>query len=192
MLFPPWTDVLLAAETPIRQFLSRHVASRPDIDDIIQEAGARVCLADAEGRLPVNGVGQFMLVSAAAIFNEYVSCGRIAGRELRYTELPSLDDDHAIRQRAKVPTVDRLIELIGDLPSQTRRVFTLHRVYGYAQETIAQRLNISPEAVQDHLARAGRYIFGVLYKGASRATRRPLQRWIASLWNRIAGRRGHG
>ena len=135
--------------------------------------GARVCLADAEGRLPVNGVGQFMLVSAAAIFNEYVSCGRIAGRALPLTELPSLTDDHVIRQRAKDPTVDQLIELIGDLPSQTRRVFTLHRVYGYSQETIAQRLHISPEAVQGHLIRAGQYIFGVLYKGGAASDASP-------------------
>jgi len=40
------------------------------------------------------------------------------------------------------------------LPLQTRRVLVLKKVYGYSQGAIAEELNLSASAVEDHIAAA--------------------------------------
>ncbi len=53
--------------------------------------------------------------------------------------------------------VRRLAELVGDLPEQCRRVFTLSKVYGLSQAEIAVRLGISVSTVDKHVVRGLRF-----------------------------------
>jgi len=52
----------------------------------------------------------------------------------------------------------RLRLLLDQLPAQRKQVFILHRLEGYSYKEIAERLSISVKTVDNHVARAIKYL----------------------------------
>lgn len=67
---------------------------------------------------------------------------------------------------------------IGQLPAQQQMVYRLAKQEGLSREEIAERLNISPNTVRNHLAAAVEYIRSYFNKEASALV------WIA-IWNSL-------
>lgn len=62
---------------------------------------------------------------------------------------PSAEHMAAYRQ-----LVERVVELLAQLPPRRREVYLLFRAHGHTQAEIAQRLNITEAAVAKHVVRA--------------------------------------
>ncbi len=60
-----------------------------------------------------------------------------------------------------------LENVISQMPPQQRLVYKLAKQEGWTREEIAQRLNISPNTVKNHLAAAVEYLRSYFKKGAS-------------------------
>jgi RNA polymerase sigma-70 factor (family 1) len=55
-------------------------------------------------------------------------------------------------------TIDRIIETIGKLPPQCRRIFRLFYLHGKSYNEIAQELNLSPQTVRNQKQRAAKLL----------------------------------
>jgi RNA polymerase sigma-70 factor (ECF subfamily) len=64
-------------------------------------------------------------------------------------DAPSADDAVAARQR-----LARLLTALGELPEQTRRVFTMHKLDGKSYAEVATELGVSRSAVEKRMMAA--------------------------------------
>lgn len=152
-----WIDAnALAHEREVRGWLRRHVRSlsSADIDDLIQEAYARLWLADfdriEDGRRYFYSVVRNLLLEQArrARIVPMERMGEI--ESLRFaSEEPGPDRHFSGRQE-----VQRLQRAIATLPPQCRRAFELQRFSELSLREVAGELGVSIKTVEKHLSKA--------------------------------------
>src|SRR5262245_54191388 len=146
--------VLRACRSAVARFFGRMV-SRHDVDDMLQEAFTRSY--EAAGKSTLRNPRAFLLRTATNLaVNPLARSGSRAGapnEELQWPELQQLSAEAAdsaldAKQRFVV-----FCRAVGGLPEECRRAFILKKVYGLSQQDIADRLGITPSAVEKHLAK---------------------------------------
>jgi len=136
--------------------LRRHIytLAATDIDDLVQEAYARLWLADfacvTDGRSYFFGVIRNLLLQRA--------------RRARIVPMERLGEIEALRIPSEEPgperhvtarqELERLLAIVDGLPDQCQRAFKLQRFHGLSQREIAKEMNISEKTVEKHLAAA--------------------------------------
>jgi RNA polymerase sigma factor (sigma-70 family) len=163
-----WIEThILPIEGEVRGWLRRHVHSLApaDVDDLIQEAYARLWLADFN--LIVNGRSYFY----AALRNLLLEHARRAKivpmerlGEIEALRIPS-EEPGPERQATARQDLERLLAIVERLPEQCQRAFRLQKFYGYSQREIAKEMQISEKKVEKHLAAALLRVLDALRKG---------------------------
>lgn len=160
-----WIDAnALAHEREVRGWLRRHVRSlsTADIDDLIQEAYARLWLADFER---IDDGRRYFYSVVRNVLLEQARRARIVPMErmgeidsLRFaSEEPGPDRHFSGRQE-----VQRLQRVISTLPPQCRRAFELQRFSEMSTREVAGELGISIKTVEKHLSKALSRVIAVL------------------------------
>ena len=147
---------ILPHEAEVRGWLRRHVytLSRADADDLIQEAYARLWLADfsriAHGR-------SYFYTIIRTLLAEHARRARIVPME-RLGEIEALripsEEPGPERQVSARQELEHLERILESLPEQGRRAFRLQKFQGLSQREIAQEMGISEKTVEKHLAGA--------------------------------------
>lgn len=157
---------ILPYEAEVRGWLRRrvHTLSRADADDLIQEAYARLWLADFSK--VVNGRG-YLYAVVRNLLLEHARRARIVPME-RLGEIEALciphEDPGPERQVTARQELERVVAIIDALPEQSRRAFRLQKFGGLSQREIAQAMKISEKTVEKHLAGALRRLLEALTK----------------------------
>lgn len=147
---------ILPFEPELRGWLRRQtrILGPMDVDDLIQEAFARVWAVDfskiRNGRAYLYATVRHLL-TANARHNRVVSIvllGEIESLNL-ISEEPGPDREVGAWQE-----LERIRAIVSQLPPQCRRVFTLRKFEGLSHMEIAQRMGITPKTVINHLTRA--------------------------------------
>jgi RNA polymerase sigma factor (sigma-70 family) len=147
---------ILPHEGEVRGWLRRHVRSlgASDIDDLIQEAYARLLTADhtqiVNGRSYLFTVIRNLLMRQARRAR-IVPMERMG--EIETLRLPS-DEPGPERKVSSRQELERLEHIVNHLPEQARRAFQLQKFHGLTQREIAQEMRISEKTVEKHLATA--------------------------------------
>jgi RNA polymerase sigma-70 factor (ECF subfamily) len=147
---------LMPYEGEIRGWLRRHAytLSAADVDDVIQEAYAR--LWSANFACIDNGRSYFYTVVRNLLL-EQARRARIVPME-RLGEIESLSiissDSGPERRVSAREELAQLLTIVASLPTQCRRAFELQKLEGCSQREIAQQMGISEKTVEKHLARA--------------------------------------
>ncbi|MDP3073235.1 MAG: sigma-70 family RNA polymerase sigma factor [Opitutaceae bacterium] len=147
-------------DSALRAYLTKRFPSLPDHDDLVQETYLRTVRAWKSGRL--THVRGFLFTAARNIAIDLVR-GRGAGHENLTDEklMPLLDEVPGVpevldeRQRQQA-----LIDAVGSLPPQCRRVMICRHVDGLSYQEIALRLGLSPQTVKGHLVKGVRDCIG--------------------------------
>lgn len=144
-------------ESALRSYLRATFPSLPDIDDLVQEAYARLIRAKQAGRVDYARAFLFTTARNAAldIFRrrqvvEIETVGDLSDLTIH------VEGPDAAEQVSKQQELDLLAEAVRGLPERCRQVLTLRLLYGLPQKDIAAQLKISEHTVKAQLAKGMR------------------------------------
>ena len=169
------SSYILPHEGEVRGWLRRHVRTLNghDIDDLLQEAYARLWTADysqiANGRSYLFAVVRNLLLEQAR-HARIVPMERLG--EIDALLIPSEEPGPDRRVNAR-QELERLERIVAGLPEQCRRAFQLQKFQNLSQRAIALEMNITEKTVEKHLAVALVRVLDALKEDADNDTRRP-------------------
>lgn len=152
---------LLQLHGRLKRYLRRLLKSPEDIEDITQEAFARVLEASSRSNIEYpkaylyRAAHNLALNSLARKANQLEDSIEDLGAEDVLGESASTETNVIAQRRFEL-----FCQAAAQLPEQCRKVLILRKVYGYSQQEVAKRLDISISTVEKHLA-----------KGLARCTR---------------------
>ena len=155
---------ILPYRSEVRSWLRRRLGSlHPnDIDDVMQEAFARIWEADFS---TIRNGRAYLYTTVGNLLAEYVRRRRIVPIELLgeiealsiISEEPGPDRRVSARQE-----LERIRAIVATLPSQCRRVFELRKFDGLSHKEVARDMGLSLKTVENHLTRALARIYAAL------------------------------
>lgn len=147
--------LLLADRAPLMRWVARIVGAGPAAEDVTQSLWLRVQRVADDPPITHKRAYLYRLASNLALDHGK----REARLQSVHEEAQALlwGSDHALAADRTIlarDTLKRIKTGINALPSQTRRVFELHRYDHLTQREVAERLGISTTAVEKHMRRA--------------------------------------
>lgn len=157
---PAWSDGTLATyRAALRAFVARRVADPHEVDDLVQEACARLMSSVREREVET---------PQAYLFR--IAANLIADRHRRNLPTVPLAEEHhpavAAEQEERRRAADvraALADALAELSPRVRDVFVLRRFEERSTGEIARDLGISPRMVQKHLTKATAHLYRRLH-----------------------------
>ena len=151
---------VLPHEPDVRRWLTVRLRGLEscDVDEVVQEAYARLWGADLEKILNPRA---YLFVTARHIVGEHLRRSRIVSIELMADlEVLNIVDDEvsAHRRLSGQQEIERLHRCIAELPTKCRQAFQLKKFEELSQREIAARMGVAESTVEKHLAKALRLI----------------------------------
>ena len=151
---------VLPHEPDLRRWLSVRLRGLEscDIDEVVQEAYARMWTADLDRVLNARA---YVFVTARHIIGEQLRRSRIVSIELMADlEILNIEDDEvgAHRRLSGQEEIARLHRIIEKLPPKCRQAFQMKKFEELSQREIAARMGVAESTVEKHLAKALRVI----------------------------------
>jgi RNA polymerase sigma factor (sigma-70 family) len=149
---------ILICESEVRGWLRKNVRtlSPEDIDDVLQEAYARLWSASADVSQIRNGRAYFYTIVRRLLL-EQARRARIIPME-RIGEIESLhiisSEPGPERLASARQVLEQVRHIVTNLPPRMRRAFELQNFTGLSQREIAQTMGISEKTVEIHLTKA--------------------------------------
>ncbi len=165
---------ILPHEGTLRAWLARRRVDDLEIDDVVQEAYAKLASMDSvEG---VRNPKAYLIQTAYSIVCSHLRRSQVVSiRPVEDTELwdfacetPSPESRACDRDE-----LDRIGDIVSRFPKQVAAVFVLRRVEGLSQRETATRLNVTESTVEKHMAKGIRLFMdsiarsGIPSRGAS-------------------------
>jgi RNA polymerase sigma factor (sigma-70 family) len=140
---------VLPHEAAVRAWLKRWTSRAQDVDDVIQEAYCRLAALESVSHI---GSGRaYLFQTTRNIVLEQV-------RRAKIIRIDNMTDIASLSMLDEAPPLDRVVggarelqrvgELIDQLPPKCRRVFVMRRIHGESQRDIAHTFGISESAVE--------------------------------------------
>jgi RNA polymerase sigma factor (sigma-70 family) len=144
-----FTEQVLPHEAALRAYLRSHFPTLQDIDDLVQEAYARLFRAREAGN--VHNARSYLFVTARNAALDHFRHRRVEALEPLtestvssvYTDGSSTPEIASINQELEI-----LMEAIRTLPDRCREVLMLRRIYDLSHKEIADRLGITEHTVE--------------------------------------------
>lgn len=167
---------ILPYEREVRRWLAgRRLLGRGyDVDDIVQEAYARIGDADVS---TIRNPRAYFFQTVRNLVLEHRKRDRIvpfeglADCDLQGVMAQDPDPERVVSDRQDI---SRLEAVLASLPPQCRQAFVLRKVHGLSQREIAARMGLSESTVEKHLAKALRLVLERYDQGEET---RPPPRW---------------
>jgi len=149
-------DAFLSCRVQLARAVSRIVPPH-DVEDIVQETYVRAC--QFEEKNVVREPGALMTTIARNLALDHI---KQAGTRLKSNSDEDLEvevarssysSDEPFNLVASNEEFARFCEAIRGLPTQCRKGFVLKKVYGFSQKEIAQKMGISENTVEKHIAK---------------------------------------
>lgn len=151
---------VLPHEADVRRWLTVRTRGLKgcDVDDMIQEAYARLWSADADG---IKNARAYLFVTVRHLVGEHLRRSRIVSIELM-ADVESLNiadgEISTWRRLSGEEEVARLQRVISKLPAKCGRAFRLKKIEQLSQREVAKRMGISESTVEKHLVKALRLV----------------------------------
>lgn len=144
-------------EGPLRAYLGRSLASRDDIDDVVQDAYLKLWRSRAAGLVRSPRAFLFTIARNAALD---LRRRRAVARAEPITEnvhWPVLEDSPGVVDLvSRQQELALLDEAIRALPERCQHVFLLRKIQGLSQREIAARLGITENTVETLVGKGAR------------------------------------
>ena len=140
----------------LRRYLGRYLGRAEDAEDVAQESFVRVLEAAAKGEIRYPQAYLYRTARNLA-FNLRARKFNQMEDSLEDSASPDVMDDSEAGPEARVMALrhfELFCRVAASLPPQCRHVLVLRKVYGFSQQEVALRLDISVSTVEKHLAKA--------------------------------------
>lgn len=154
---------ILPLEPGLRAWLAKRRVADLDIDDIVQEAYAK--LAALESVDEVRNPRAYLFQTAHSIIFSHLRRSQVVSiRAVEDVELWRFESEDASPERrvSDREELHRVLAIVGALPQKAAAVFTLRRIEGLSQKETADRLKISESTVEKHMAKSLRVFMDAL------------------------------
>lgn len=146
-------SIYLSIRKGLMRAVSRLVPPK-EIEDIVQETYVRICTVKTE---QVTHPRSFLYRTARNLALDHLKRAETRSTMSMEDETLNLDGlveeaDQVYDQVAASREFEHFCEAVRHLPLQCRKAFVLKKVYGYSQKEIADKLNISENTVEKHIA----------------------------------------
>ena len=158
---------ILPHEPAVRAWLRPRVRSDHDIDDLVQEAYAKLAALTAVDQIAKPRSYFFQTVQN--LLTDHIRRERIVQIEavVDFDSLISeFDEPSPERIVGARREFDRVAALIDDLPDRCRQIFRMRKIDGLSQREIALRLEVSESIVENDGAKGLRLIMEALREDA--------------------------
>jgi RNA polymerase sigma-70 factor (ECF subfamily) len=156
-------------EPALRRWLTRRPSSRYDIDDVVQEAYAKLAMLPSVDHI-TNPRAYFFRTAFTVLVNETRRAQVVSidtGAELDRLDLESQDVPPDIEAESRQEL--RLVaEAIAQLPAKCREAFILRKVNGLSQREAALQLGIAESTVEKHVGRGIRHLVQIFGRGGKK------------------------
>jgi RNA polymerase sigma factor (sigma-70 family) len=154
----------LKFETELRTYLRSAVRNATDAQDLLQETYARLWRAGDTDTMVVQSIRAFAFTIARRVAIDFTRARRLCDPpSIPIDSMTDSDELHSCGTIAQVEgivaaqqEIELLARALSALPTRSRDVFTLRKIYGYSQEEIATLLGISQHTVERHVGIASR------------------------------------
>lgn len=139
----------------LRAWLLARYPTLPDIDNVVQEALARLCRARRSG--PIRSARALLFTTARNLALDAVRRQQVVRFEPitdDVDEFVSAEDADVFATVSKQEELEMLTQAIQSLPERCRQVLTLRTAYGLTQKQIADRLGLSESSIEKAMAQA--------------------------------------
>lgn len=157
---------LLPCEPALRQWLRRYGHIGLEIDDIVQEAYARIAALETveNVRNPKNYFFQtaHSIVVAHLRHSNVVSIRAISDIDSLGIAIDEFSPERRLGAR---DDLHKLAEAIDTLPKPCRDVLVLRRVAGFSQREVAARLGITESVVEHRMAKVIKFLMDSFGRG---------------------------
>ena len=166
---------ILPLEPSLRAWLARRRVEGLEIDDIVQEAYAKLAALDSVDA--VRNPYAYFLQTAHSIMCTHLRRAQVVSiRAVEDVELSRFEcQDASPEQKASDrDELRRVGEIVASFPKQVATVFMLRRIEGLSQRDTARRMNVSESTVEKHMAKGIRLFMdaiahsGISSRGASK------------------------
>lgn len=147
--------LFLVSRESIKRVVSRIVPPH-EIEDIVQETYVRLCQVNDIGK--IHSPKSFMFTTARNLALDYQKQAnvRLVDKVDDWQEFEQMLNndakDEVYQQVESSHEFSQFCDAIRQLPTQTRKVFVLKKVYGYSQKEIAQQLSLSESTIEKHIS----------------------------------------
>jgi len=157
-------------EPALRRWLTRRPSFRYDIDDVVQEAYAKLATLPSVEHI-TNPRAYFFRTAFTVLVNETRRAQVVSidmGAELDRLDLESQDVPPDVEAESRQEL--RLVaEAIAQLPTKCREAFILRKVHGLSQREAALQLGIAESTVEKHVGRGIRHLAQIFGRGGKAA-----------------------
>lgn len=154
---------ILPHESDARRWAQRRWGALVDVDDVIQEVYCRISALDSIDHID-NGRA-YLFRSLQAVVLDGLRRAKVANTRTM-TEIDwfdVVDDSPSVDRRVEaIEELGRVNQLLSELSQTCRRVIELRRIHGLSQRETAQRLGVTENVVENHVARGIRRVLQAL------------------------------
>lgn len=156
-------ETFLKIRGSLRRFISRHLVSANDIEDIAQEAFLRAYEVEQKRRIDEPSALLYRIAKNLILSQHNKKSRKVTDyiEDFEYTDVLPTDDSLEANVMAQ-QKLGILCEAVATLPPQCRKVFLQKKVYGLSQKEIAASMDIAVSTVEKHLAKAIRQCDSVI------------------------------
>jgi len=144
---------VLPHEATVRSRLRRAELKRQEVDDVIQEAYARLAALDTVSQIS-NPCAYFLKVARNILFDQLRRSRVVRIETFAEMESHVSDEEPDPEQRISArQELQNLQNLVNDLPKRCRQIFIMRKVEGLSQKAIAKRVGVSENVVEAQVQR---------------------------------------
>lgn len=147
-------SLFLAMQKRLAKTVSQIVPPK-EVEDIVQETYVRICEVSHQETIQYPRAYLFKVAKNLALDHVKRAETRLTVSMETDEELDFLQDDFSdvtFDQTLAKEEFELLCRAVRELPQQSRKAFVLRKVYGFSQKEIAERLDISENTVEKHIA----------------------------------------